>query len=332
MRKLRKCVRVLLCFLFICTTIVMMDFPNRAKNTINPWKHTAGEDFHENLTFNRTKTTKVFDINAIRPHSVECEDRKSGKFRLSAKELPLTALASPNRSGNAWLRHLLQMATGTGTSSIYCDRELHRKGFPFECDHTNHSRMLVVKTHEPCPPLLPQKGKKVVQKPRLKNPPFYRAVIIIRDPYKILVGNMHKSHLQVFKEEKYFKENSEWRSALPDLLNWWNHHNDYWLTKFRGPVYPLLYSKLLIDTENELKKLLKFLNVTYTESDIRCAMDNKEGQFHRNQTVWTRIKDITGLFDNTLKKEIDASVKVVSELLNTKYGIEWLDENHRVRR
>lgn len=56
-----------------------------------------------------------------------------------------TALASYPRSGNTWLRTLVEKATGHLTSSLYCDRHL-RRTFRSECDKTNR---WLVKTHYP---------------------------------------------------------------------------------------------------------------------------------------------------------------------------------------
>ena len=42
----------------------------------------------------------------------------------------IIALASYPGSGNTWVRHLLQQATGILTGSIYLDPTLREKGFP----------------------------------------------------------------------------------------------------------------------------------------------------------------------------------------------------------
>ena len=45
---------------------------------------------------------------------------------------PVTALASRPGSGNTWVRHLLQLATGKQTGSIFHELRLKRNGFPGE--------------------------------------------------------------------------------------------------------------------------------------------------------------------------------------------------------
>ena len=58
---------------------------------------------------------------------------------------PPTALASKPGSGNTWVRHLLQLATGIQTGSIFHEQRLKRNGFPGE--GINDGSVLVIKTH-----------------------------------------------------------------------------------------------------------------------------------------------------------------------------------------
>ena len=66
-------------------------------------------------------------------------------LKLRSKEGPLTALASKPGSGNTWVRHLLQLATGIQTGSIFNEQRLKRNGFPGE-GITNGS-VIAIKTH-----------------------------------------------------------------------------------------------------------------------------------------------------------------------------------------
>lgn len=253
-----------------------------------------------------------------------CVQRRAGKVVLSDHDLPLTAMASPWRTGNTWIRHLLQMATGLGTSSLYCDMELSRKGFPFECSHTQFRRSLIVKSHEPN--IVRNKAINIT------SPSFERAILIIRDPYNYIVANIYSGHLDTAKEEDYLREDSKWRKSHPLLLEWWNVLNEYWLKEFKGPVYPLLYSKFLTDTETELKNVLDFLRVQYTDADIKCAIGNKEGSFHRKRIVWKQIRDITELFNSTVKSKIDESIKSLSNHLRLRYNVSWMNEVHETQK
>ena len=57
------------------------------------------------------------------------------------------ALASPPGSGNTWVRHLIQIATGLQTGSTFLDEELRDNGFPGE--GISNSSMVVIKIHSP---------------------------------------------------------------------------------------------------------------------------------------------------------------------------------------
>ena len=58
---------------------------------------------------------------------------------------PMTALASRPGSGNTWVRHLLQLATGKQTGSIFHELRLKRNGFPGE--GIIDGSVVAIKTH-----------------------------------------------------------------------------------------------------------------------------------------------------------------------------------------
>ena len=66
-------------------------------------------------------------------------------LKLRSKEGPLTALASKPGSGNTWVRHLLQLATGIQTGSIFNELRLKRNGFPGE--GIVNGSVIAIKTH-----------------------------------------------------------------------------------------------------------------------------------------------------------------------------------------
>ena len=58
---------------------------------------------------------------------------------------PTTSLASKPGSGNTWVRHLLQLATGIQTGSIFHEMRLKRNGFPGE--GITDGTVIAIKTH-----------------------------------------------------------------------------------------------------------------------------------------------------------------------------------------
>lgn len=69
------------------------------------------------------------------------------ELRLQRPAGQKVALASPPGSGNTWVRHLIQLATGYLTGSSYVDDELLNTGFPGE--GIANGSVVVIKIHSP---------------------------------------------------------------------------------------------------------------------------------------------------------------------------------------
>ena len=69
------------------------------------------------------------------------------RFLPKEKGLEKVALASLPGSGNTWVRHLIQLATGFMTGSEFADQELKQSGFPGE--GVKDKRVVAVKVHGP---------------------------------------------------------------------------------------------------------------------------------------------------------------------------------------
>ena len=112
------------------------------------------------------------------------------------KNHSLVALASFQGSGNTWVRHLLEQATGINTGSIYCDTTL-KAAFPGE--YIVSGSVLVVKTHHPDTIALP-----IETRDPLKQQKFDKAVIIVRDPFDALVSEANRRWNSKYRAEKHF--------------------------------------------------------------------------------------------------------------------------------
>ena len=99
-------------------------------------------------------------------------------------ENPITALVSFHGSGNTWVRHLLEQATGIFTGSVYCDAAL-RKYFPGES--VVSGSVLVVKTHRGDSRALPKQLQIA-----LGQEMFDRAIVVVRDPYDALLSEANR--------------------------------------------------------------------------------------------------------------------------------------------
>lgn len=63
--------------------------------------------------------------------------------------MPRTALASFPRSGNSYVRSLVEKASGYQTSSVYCDKRL-KPAFKGECDGLHHPWLVKVRKSITC--------------------------------------------------------------------------------------------------------------------------------------------------------------------------------------
>ena len=104
------------------------------------------------------------------------------------------ALASPEGSGNTWLRVLLEKATGVCTGFCCCDPELRVLGFPGE--RITSGSVLVVKTHI----VLPQwvGAKKALQ----WEGSYGSAVFLVRNPARALIAEWNRRATNNLKRER----------------------------------------------------------------------------------------------------------------------------------
>ena len=79
----------------------------------------------------------------------------------------------------------------------------------------------------------------------------------------------------------------------------------YWLdSSLNIPILVVKYENLLENLELELKRVLDFLNQTYTEDGIRCVLQHNSGQFKRNShlTIDPFGNDLTQLIKSYLEQ------------------------------
>ena len=90
----------------------------------------------KNINFSKHEGLSFLDHRGLNRY-YQCEPATVGNFAKSAassehckgrrfldRKSPVVALVSSPGSGNTWLRHLLEQATGVFTGSIYCDHSL----------------------------------------------------------------------------------------------------------------------------------------------------------------------------------------------------------------
>lgn len=109
--------------------------------------------------------------------------------------IKFTALASYPRSGNTWLRTLIEKSTGYQTSSVYCDTSL--SSFKAECFQSN---LFLMKTHE--------ENTSVAIQNRPKS--YDQFIYLVRNPFDAILSYYHysESEKNVVKKKRNSHESS----------------------------------------------------------------------------------------------------------------------------
>ncbi|XP_013402580.1 WSC domain-containing protein 2 [Lingula anatina] len=225
----------------------------------------------------------------------------------SKHDLPRVALASYPGSGNTWVRHLVQQATGIVTGSEYLDMGLSSAGMIGE--GYNGSNAIMIKTHE--------FGAD-------KRKGFDKAVLIIRNPYDAMMSEFHRrqgGHLGHAKS-KHFTDGTTWPEYIRFEAKRWLMFNLDWLHLFEKPLMVLAYSDLLKNTHDTVVRLTKFLNISVTEERIQCVLENSQGKFQRYAR---KVIDFDP-YNKSMRRKIDAYLNITNIALNVRKA--ELDARH----
>jgi hypothetical protein len=179
------------------------------------------------------------------------------------------ALASFPRSGNTWVRKLVEHATGNRTVSSHED-VLESRMFG-----EKKRRILLVKTHYPA--LIGPELDKALGSPREH---FTRAVYLIRNPFDVLVSVQQKR--KYFNRHRRFSELDD--AFVEKQARDWAAHVRYWLHDSEFPVHVLRYEDLRDDPEYQLKRLFEFLGENVSSKQIEhsveaCSLERMRQEF-----------------------------------------------------
>jgi len=182
-----------------------------------------------------------------------------------AVNLPRTALFSVPGSGNTWVRHLLQQATGIYTGSVYKDKDLIKKGFKEEkIDGT----VLVIKSH-----------LRAVND--LNGVLYDRAVLIYRLPYEAVIAEYNRRHSPGSTHTGHANYQNLNRKVIDNLIKDWINMNKKWMLEFKNPLHVVSYYDLKSNLENTMERLLNFLEWEVSPQQLMCLGEHQEGSFHR---------------------------------------------------
>jgi hypothetical protein len=173
-------------------------------------------------------------------------------------------LVSFPRSGNHWVRFLVEEASHIATSSIYRDSDYPHlsKIFPWggystdhgysgTCQYPTELQSVLVKTHYPfLPALLEQKTR--------------RTICLIRHPVDAFYS------FYVYRQKKYGNLGS-FCEFLRLMVKKWKDFYEFWETQEN--VLMIRYEDLYENPEFYLKEILDVLGYNIQQSDIERAVD-----------------------------------------------------------
>lgn len=186
------------------------------------------------------------------------------------KEWTRVYLASFPRSGNHWVRYLVEEATHVATSSVYCDPDPQHllKPFPWGgycCDHGYEGNCrypspddcVVVKTH------FPSRNKPS----EFDKLPHIKCIRIVRNPvdciYSKYVRYVENNHLELaLKVPTEFVLKS---------IEQWSRFQHHWNKQKK--VVTIRYEDMLKDPKKKLKKILKYITSEVTQEDIERSVE-----------------------------------------------------------
>ncbi|GAA5889623.1 hypothetical protein JCM16303_004444, partial [Sporobolomyces ruberrimus] len=191
-----------------------------------------------------------------------------------------TGFVSYPRSGNSYIRSLLERATGFQTSSIYCDRGLQRT-FAGECDKRLD---FFVKTHYPALPKVIKPEQQVLFRDYWRQ--FDQLVHVVRNPLDAIASWWHLSHAPRTSEGYQNHEakldigkfGPEQRKSILDLAERWRRHSIYWQ---QAPVltHTLRYEDLRAKPIPNMMSLVSYLlpeEDLPPLADIACIAEHDE--------------------------------------------------------
>ena len=148
-----------------------------------------------------------------------------------------TALASFPRSGNTWVRFLLEKAIGELCGSIYKDRIMPRE-----------ASGIAIKTHE------------------LDSEKYTDAIHLIRNPFDVIESYFH------WRQQGAKRKSTDWNAHVRRTAQEWREHTEHWL-KAPYEVHRLRYEDLKARPGEELEKLVRWLGFEAPRDRIAAAVE-----------------------------------------------------------
>lgn len=187
----------------------------------------------------------------------------------AAKEWQRVYLASFPRSGNHWVRYLVEEASLIATSSVRRDRNPKHldkvfpwggfcadQGYEGECRYPQKEEIVLIKTHFPA-------GRKASQFDRL---PFVKTIRLIRHPVDSFYSE-YVRRLALRGEQPLEKIPHQ---LVVELIGTWIRFQSYWDNEKN--VATIRYEDLLDNPSENLKAILQIIHYQVEDADIERAI------------------------------------------------------------
>jgi hypothetical protein len=192
-------------------------------------------------------------------------------FGKSYGEWKRVYLASFPRSGNHWVRYLVEDASGIATGSVYQDRDPYHmervfpwggycapNGYRGLCRYPHKGEAVLIKTHYPF-------FEELRSNP-FDNQPSVKTIRIVRHPVDSIYSHYVYDHKR--KKLKYTSHIS--KRKLMEYISLWKENQEYW--NGQPNVLTILYEDIYKEPHRHLKTVLDVLDYKVTEEDIERAV------------------------------------------------------------
>lgn len=209
-------------------------------------------------------------------------------------------LATYPRSGNHWVRQLIEEATHIATSSVYRDLDpphldhhfpwggyCIEGGYEGNCRYPRPGESVVIKTHFPA-----------FEPNEFDNQPCHKIIRVIRHP----LDSIASYYLYAHGEQP---DNQVPKKLIGGYINSWYRFQEYWDQDTswdpEPKIFTLRYEDLLSDPATYLRKILKVCKYEFTEEDIQRAIRKFPPQGGTLKHIQLFDKESLILIDRELK-------------------------------
>ncbi|XP_070560799.1 sialate:O-sulfotransferase 2-like [Ptychodera flava] len=270
--------------LFTCFMLLVfykLSSPKEATNNVSPVPTQRQKNQVDN-------TIETADVPAV-PLNVESQSKCL--LRLAPKgTFPATALACPPGAGCAWLRHLIEQATGFYTGSQVKDLAKAIKGHLGELESWTDGTTLVVQTSRANFRGPPETGAK-----------FKAVILLLRNPNDLAIAVRNKAKGNIMTESEVFNStllsDKQWMKEIRYRGSLYERFVNAWFS-LNVPVLVIHYENVRQDPIREVTRAVKFINLTVDDNRISCAKENTDGYFLHEYS------DKTKLYEQVLSPEM----------------------------